>query len=51
MKIQQSFSKFHKLVICFILKNLVIMTKLLYWDLPNEHTTSGGRKFYYDKGK
>ena len=22
-----------------------------YWDLSNEHTTSGGRKYYYDKGK
>ena len=22
-----------------------------YWDLSNEHMTSGGRKFYCDKGK
>ena len=23
----------------------------VYWDLSNEHMTSGGRKFYYNKGK
>ena len=26
-------------------------TENWYWDLSNEHMTSGGRKFYYNKGK
>ena len=53
-----SFFFFSSLFILFFFFYLNVATQappsvvgIANWDLSNKHTTSGGRKFYYDKGK